>query len=74
VDTTSDSMTASGHVSVFTSRFSGKILGVLPATFTPDAPPPLILPELFFTDCEIELVFLQADLLEAPNFYLRFAT
>jgi hypothetical protein len=74
VDTTSDSMTAHGHVSVYTTRFSGKILGVLQATFTPDAPPPLIAPELFFTDCEIELVFLEADTLTAPNFYLRFAT
>jgi hypothetical protein len=35
--------------------------------FTPDSPPPLILPELLFTDANIQLVFVKTDVLTAPE-------
>lgn len=51
----------------YTNRFSGNVFGVLPMTFTPDAPPPITLPEMFFTDPNISLVFITCDQLLAPN-------
>jgi hypothetical protein len=63
----SSKLTVSGHVRFFTTEIKGNLLGVAPVTFTPDSPPPLVLPELFFTSATVQLVFVQSDLLTAPN-------
>ncbi|WP_229698649.1 hydrogenase expression protein HypF [Wenjunlia tyrosinilytica] len=42
-----------GEVTMYTEKLSGKLLGIIPITFTPESPPPLTLPELFFTDVTV---------------------
>ena len=63
---TSDPLVAAGRVKLFTSRFSGSLLG-LPLTFTPDVPPPITLPNMVFTDVNLDLVFLDCDTLTGPT-------
>ncbi len=43
-----------GTVTMYTESLSGNLLGLIPITFTPKAPPPLTLPELFFTDVTVQ--------------------
>jgi len=62
----SNPLVVSGTVNLFTSRFQGTLLGI-PLTFTPDAPPPLTLPDMTFTNVTIELVFLDTTSLQAPT-------
>lgn len=62
----SDPLVVSGQVKLYTSRFSGSLLGI-PLTFTPDAPPPLTLPIMVFTNVSLELVFLDCGSLEGPS-------
>lgn len=38
-----------GKITMYTERLKGNLLGLIPVDFTPDSPPPLTLPELFFT-------------------------
>ncbi|GID91777.1 DUF6114 domain-containing protein [Amorphoplanes digitatis] len=52
-----------GDVRFYTPRFKGKLFGVIPVTFTPESPPPLTLPVLWFTDVEIDLAFVRCDTL-----------
>jgi hypothetical protein len=61
----SDALTTEGHVTFYTPRFQGKLFGLIPVTFTPDAPPPLTLPYLKFTDVRITLTFVSCDTLTA---------
>jgi hypothetical protein len=42
-----------GTVTLYTESLSGNLLGLIPITFTPKAPPPLTLPELFFTNATV---------------------
>jgi len=42
-----------GTVTMYTESLSGNLLGLIPITFTPQAPPPLTLPELFFTQVTV---------------------
>lgn len=42
-----------GQVTLYTESLSGNLLGLIPITFTPKAPPPLTLPELFFTNATV---------------------
>ena len=64
---TSSSLTVSGHVTFYTSEIKGNLLGVVPVDFTPASPPPLVVPELFFTDATIALVDVQCDTLTAAD-------
>ncbi|MGW4947555.1 DUF6114 domain-containing protein [Actinoplanes sp. NPDC004185] len=57
----STELVAEGDVRFYTTRFQGKLFGVIPVTFTPDAPPPLTLPILWFTDAKIDLALVQCD-------------
>jgi hypothetical protein len=52
-----------GNVRFYTPEFKGKLFGVIPVTFTPESPPPLTLPVLWFTDVEINLAFVRCDTL-----------
>lgn len=59
----SNELTTAGHVKFFTQRFEGKLFGLIPVVFTPDSPPPLTLPYLWFTDVKIQLNYVQCDTL-----------
>jgi hypothetical protein len=56
-------LTTDGNVEFFTPRFAGKLFGLIPVVFTPDSPPPLTLPYLWFTDVKIDLAFVSCDTL-----------
>jgi hypothetical protein len=56
-------LTIDGDVRFYTPRFKGKLFGIIPVTFTPQSPPPLTLPVLWFTDVEINLTFVRCDTL-----------
>lgn len=60
---TSNELTTAGNVKFFTERFEGKLFGLIPVVFTPDSPPPLTLPYLWFTDVKIQLNYVQCDVL-----------
>jgi hypothetical protein len=62
---TSSSLTVSGTVKFFTTEIKGNLDGAVPIDFTPSSPPPLTVPELFFTDAVISLVFVQSTTLTA---------
>ena len=59
----SDELTVDTNVKFYTSRFEGKLFGVIPVVFTPDSPPPLTLPILWFTDAKIQLNLVRSDTL-----------
>ena len=61
----SDELTTDGNVRFYTPSFRGKLFGVIPVTFTPESPPPLTLPVLWFTDVTINLAFVRCDTLTA---------
>ena len=61
----SGELTTDGNVRFYTPRFEGKLFGVIPVVFTPDSPPPLTLPVLWFTDVKINLAFVRCDTLTA---------
>ncbi|MFI5890333.1 DUF6114 domain-containing protein [Actinoplanes sp. NPDC051513] len=60
---TSKELTTTGTVKFYTSRFEGKLFGVIPVVFTPESPPPLTLPILWFTNAKIQLSFVRCDTL-----------
>jgi hypothetical protein len=62
----SDPLVVAGGVKLYTSRFTGSLLGI-PLTFTPASPPPLTLPDMIFTNVSLDLVFLDCDTLEGPS-------
>ncbi|WP_433293293.1 DUF6114 domain-containing protein [Actinoplanes sp. CA-030573] len=59
----SKSLTTTGDVKFYTPEFKGKLFGLIPVTFTPDSPPPLTLPVLWFTDVKIQLAYVRCDTL-----------
>jgi hypothetical protein len=59
------------RVYFYTSRFRGTALGVLPVDYTPDSPPLLTPPLVFFTDPVIDLVYVDAPKLVAPNMVVK---
>jgi hypothetical protein len=61
----SNELTTDGNVKFYTPSFKGKLFGLIPVTFTPEQPPPLTLPVLWFTDVTINLTFVRCDTLTA---------
>nr|MBA3489305.1 hypothetical protein [Longispora sp. (in: high G+C Gram-positive bacteria)] len=61
-----------GDTKLYASRFHGRLLGI-PVTFTPDFPPPLVLPWMSFSDVEVTLVYMTSNELSAKNFKLKAA-
>jgi hypothetical protein len=61
----SDELTTEGNVRFYTPEFKGNLFGVIPVTFTPESPPPLMLPYLWFTSVKINLAFVRCDTLTA---------
>jgi len=61
----SNQLTIEDRVRFYTTNFQGKLFGLIPVTFTPEQPPPLTLPVLWFTDVKIQLAFVRCDTLTA---------
>ncbi|MEV4348835.1 DUF6114 domain-containing protein [Actinoplanes sp. NPDC049596] len=59
----SNELVTDGTVRFYTPNFQGKLFGVIPVTFTPEQPPPLTLPVLWFTDVKIQLAYVRCDTL-----------
>ncbi|WP_046470416.1 hypothetical protein [Allosalinactinospora lopnorensis] len=53
-------MTMSGDVVLHVTHMKARILGI-PLTFTPDFPPPLLLPSMVVTDLEVKRPLAEAD-------------
>ncbi|MFD0595040.1 hypothetical protein ACFQZ4_23935 [Catellatospora coxensis] len=67
-DITTPKLTVEGdRVYFYTSRFRGKALGVLDVDYSPDEPPLLTPPLVFFTDPVIDLVYVDSPKLRAPD-------
>ncbi|MFG2085166.1 MULTISPECIES: DUF6114 domain-containing protein [unclassified Spirillospora] len=49
-----ESLTLEGDVVMYTTRMSSTLLGLGPLTFTPEHPPPLVLPHMVMTDVTAE--------------------
>ncbi|GAA3294555.1 hypothetical protein Dvina_50920 [Dactylosporangium vinaceum] len=71
--TRSSKLTVEGDVKFYTSKFSANVLGLIPLTFTPSFPPPPIPLPGFYTKCEIELVYVQSNVLTAPDLDIQYA-
>jgi hypothetical protein len=54
-----------GNVEFYSPTFKGKLFGLIPVTFTPESPPPLTLPVLWFTDVTLDLAYVRSDVLTA---------
>jgi hypothetical protein len=54
-----------GNVEFYSPTFRGRLFGLIPVTFTPDQPPPLTLPVLWFTDVTLDLAYVRSDVLTA---------
>ena len=68
IDFITDKLTVKENVAFYASRFQGNLLGLLPVDYTPtNLPPPI--PELpfpiWFTDPDIQLVWVNSDVLTA---------
>jgi len=68
---TSKELVTEGRVRFYTPEFKGKLFGLIPVTFTPEHPPPLTLPILWFTDVTIKLAYVRCDVLTADPMTLR---
>ncbi|MFI2027445.1 hydrogenase expression protein HypF [Streptomyces buecherae] len=66
----SNSTMRDGTVTMYTEELKGKLLGLIPVTFSPDAPPPLTLPELFFTDVRVTQAGQLGGTLTVPGMHL----
>lgn len=53
-------LTFSGGVVMYAAKMKSNVLGLLPLTFTPEHPPPLVLPTMFMTDVVTEQSNVQA--------------
>ncbi|MET9730097.1 hypothetical protein ABZZ79_05295 [Streptomyces sp. NPDC006458] len=49
----STSTIRNGDTTMYTESISGKLFGLIPVTFSPDNPPPLNIPLIYFTDVEV---------------------
>lgn len=55
------------RVAIYTTRFSGSFLGI-PLTFTPDSPPPIVLPNMLFTNVTADHPVATADQTKVRHF------
>jgi hypothetical protein len=62
---TSPSLTVSGDVKFYATEIKGNLEGITTVDFTPSSPPPLTVPDLFFTDATISLAFVTSSTLTA---------
>ncbi|WP_078510310.1 hydrogenase expression protein HypF [Streptomyces himastatinicus] len=52
-DEGSTSTFRNGTVTMYTEELKGNLLGIIPITFSPKTPPPVNIPEVFFTDVTV---------------------
>jgi hypothetical protein len=77
---TADPLVISGDVTLYTSRFRGRLGGVIPLELTPDSPEADLLQlvdiplPVFFTEVDLDLVFTHGAELTGTGFALRVAT
>lgn len=60
-------LTLESGVDLYTTSMSGLLSGVVPVTFTPDDPPPVVPSTLSFTNFTCEQVFVRSDNLDASG-------
>ncbi|MFF8609131.1 DUF6114 domain-containing protein [Streptomyces sp. NPDC015346] len=67
-----DSLDLSGHVTLYLTRFSGCLQGLLCLTFTPDGlpVPPVVPPFVYMTDVSAEQALVTSDVIEADGLRL----
>ncbi|NUT23564.1 MAG: hypothetical protein HOV77_30730 [Hamadaea sp.] len=68
VDFVTDQLTVRQNVVFYTSRFQAKLFGLLPVDYSPTHPPDIPIPPLIpiiFTDPQIDLVWVNSDVLTA---------
>ncbi|MFT2017810.1 hydrogenase expression protein HypF [Streptomyces sp. 796.1] len=66
----SNSTMRNGTVTMYTEELKGNLLGIIPVTFSPDAPPPLTFPELFFTKVRVTQAGQFGGTLTVPGMHL----
>jgi Family of unknown function (DUF6114) len=64
--TSSPSLDFTGNIVLYTTKISGNLLGI-PFTYTPDSPPPLLLPDMDFTNVETDQPFAMVGALAADG-------
>ncbi len=64
-------MTMDGSVQMHITRMHVRILGI-PLTFTPDFPPPLLLPYMIVTDVDVDNPLASTDVMSIPNLNGRY--
>ncbi|MDY7083676.1 MAG: DUF6114 domain-containing protein [Actinomycetota bacterium] len=69
----SNELVTDGDVKFYTPEFKGNLFGLIPVTFTPESPPPLTLPVLWFTKVTIKLAYVRCDTLTADPLNIRSA-
>ncbi|MFD7325364.1 DUF6114 domain-containing protein [Streptomyces sp. NPDC059875] len=68
-----DSLDLSGHVTLYLTKFSGCLQGLLCLTFTPDGlpVPPVVPPFVFMTDVSAEQALVTSDVIETTGLRLE---
>ncbi|HZE38435.1 MAG TPA: DUF6114 domain-containing protein [Stackebrandtia sp.] len=56
-----------GDVRLYVQRMAGLLFGLIPVVFTPDFPPPLIVPYLIITDATVNMAYARADQIRLPE-------
>jgi hypothetical protein len=60
-----------GNMEFYATSLSGSLFGLIPATFTPDFPPPITLPTLILTNFHADVVFIKCDTMELQGLNLH---
>lgn len=63
-------LTMDGEVTMHVTRMHVRLLGI-PITFTPDFPPPLLLPFMIVTDVDVDSPMAETDLMTIPDLNAR---
>jgi hypothetical protein len=56
-----------GNVKLYVTKMTGSVFGLVELTFTPESPPPLIVPFLIMTNTTSEVALVQADQVRAAS-------
>ncbi|PJE96239.1 hydrogenase expression protein HypF [Streptomyces carminius] len=59
-----------GTVTMYTEELKGKLFGLIPITFSPESPPPLNVPEVFFTEVSVTQAGQFGGTLHIPGMHL----
>lgn len=56
-----------GDTVMYTESISGNLLGLIPITFSPDSPPPLNIPLIYFTNVTVKQAYQYGGTLHVPG-------